>query len=216
MPPFLNAHLDQKINRIVKTHRKRMKDTPKDNRKGINAVEKMKGKTKGGQVANADHFDRSKPDTLANVVDKYKAKLDLLGYSKRTIDAHHWTLRSFLKWTHERSLADPSEITKLHLESYQRWLHRYRKADNKPLALSSQKQRLGAIQRLFAWLMRENYILANPASELELPRLPHRHLPIGLSQNELQNLLNLPDITDPLGIRDRAILENLLRNRNPP
>ncbi len=185
-----------------------MKNKPKNNsRKGIKATEKMKGIGKGGKTAEADNFDRSSPDTLASLVDRYKEKLDLLGYSKRTIEGHHWTLRSFLKWAHQRSLADPKAITKLHLESYQRWLHRYRKPNNKPLAISTQKQRLGAIQRLFAWLTRESHILANPASELELPRLPHRHLPKGLSQEELQSLLNLPDTTDPLGIRDRAILE---------
>jgi integrase/recombinase XerD len=181
---------------------------PKNNKqKGIKATEKMKGITKGGNTAEPDDFDRTNPDTLASLIDRYKAKLDLLGYSQRTITSHHWTLRSFLKWTHERDLTKPNKITKLHLESYQRWLHRYRKSDNKPLAISTQKQRLGAIQRLFAWLTRENHILANPASELDLPRLPHRHLPKGLSPQELQRLLNLTDTIDPLGIRDRAIIE---------
>ena len=182
---------------------------PNNSSKGIKATHKMKGIGKGGNTASPDNFDRSSPGTLASLVDRYKAKLDLLGYSPRTIEGHHWTLRSFLQWSQERDLTEPNNINKLHLESYQRWLHRYRKANGKPLAISTQKNRLGAIQRLFAWLTRENHILANPASELELPRLPHRHLPKGLSQQELQRLLNLPNITDPLGIRDRSIIETL-------
>ena len=184
-----------------------MKKPKNNSQKGIEAANKMKGTGKGGNIASPDEFDRSSPNTLASLIDCYKAKLDLLGYSPRTIEGHHWTLRSFLQWTHERDLTEPKTINKLHLESYQRWLYRYRKANGKPLAISTQKNRLGAIQRLFTWLTRENHILANPASELELPRLPHRHLPKGLSPQELQRLLNLTDTTDPLGIRDRAILE---------
>jgi integrase/recombinase XerD len=186
-----------------------MKKSNNNRQKGIKATEKMKGNTKGGNTTAPDNFDRTSPDTLASLVDRYKAKLDLLGYSPRTITSHHWTLRSFLQWSQERDLTKPNRITKLHLESYQRWLHRYRKPDNKPLATSTQKQRLGAIQRLFAWLTRENHIPANPASELELPRLPHRHLPKGLNAEELKRLIALPNITDPLGIRDRAIIETL-------
>jgi integrase/recombinase XerD len=49
--------------------------------------------------------------------------------------------------------------------------------------------------------------LANPAADLELPRKPPRGLPRGLSLEHVRAVLNMPDITDPLGIRDRAILE---------
>lgn len=49
--------------------------------------------------------------------------------------------------------------------------------------------------------------MANPASDLELPRKPPRGLPKGLSLEHVRAVLNIPDVTDPLGIRDRAILE---------
>jgi len=116
-------------------------------------------------------------------------------------------LRTFLGWTQERDLVYPQEITRPILESYQRWLYRYRKADGKPLAVATQRGRLGAVQRFFAWLCRTHRLEANPASDLELPRKPPRGLPRGLSLEHVRAVLNLPDVTDPLGLRDRAILE---------
>jgi integrase/recombinase XerD len=48
---------------------------------------------------------------------------------------------------------------------------------------------------------------ANPASELEMPK-PEKRLPVEvLSIAETLTVLSIPDIHDPLGIRDRAILE---------
>ena len=93
------------------------------------------------------------------------------------------------------------------MESYQRYLYRYQKADCKPLAVAIQRGRFGAVQRFFAWLCRTHQLLANPASDLELPRKTARSLPKGLSLKHVRAVLNIPDVTDPLGIRDRAILE---------
>ena len=50
-------------------------------------------------------------------------------------------------------------------------------------------------------------ITHSPAGELELPR-PEKRLPQqALSLSEIDRLLNVPNVADPLGVRDRAILE---------
>lgn len=46
-------------------------------------------------------------------------------------------------------------------------------------------------------------------SELELPKLPRRLPRAVLSEREVEKVLALPDVTDQLGLRDRAILEVL-------
>ncbi len=177
-------------------------------KKGIRNIPGMKHRRKGGlNQTQPDHFDRSHPDTLANLIDKWQQHLTERNYSKRTLEAHQWALSTFLTWTDQRSLQTPEQITKPILESFQSWLHRYRKPNGKPLAVGTQRYRLGAIQRFFAHLCKNNHLLANPAADLELPRKQPRSLPKGLNQQELQNLLNQPDTRDPLGIRDRAILE---------
>lgn len=60
------------------------------------------------------------------------------------------------------------------LDRYQRWLYHYRRPDGDPLTFRSQHARLVAVRAFFKWAARQNLILYNPASELELPRLEKR------------------------------------------
>lgn len=164
---------------------------------------------KGGYAATPDGFDRRAADTLASLIDEWFRRLEERAYSERTIEAHKWALRMFVRWAEERDLRRPAQISKPILESYQRWLFRYRQDNDKPLGVTTQRMRLGAVQRFFAWLCKDHRLDANPAADLELPRKPHRSLPKALSLAEVETVLNVPDVTDALGIRDRAILETL-------
>jgi integrase/recombinase XerD len=62
---------------------------------------------------------------------------------------------------------------------------------------------------LFKWLARENHILYNPASELELPRMERRLPRYILNVGEVEKVLAGADLATPIGIRDRAIMETL-------
>ena len=180
-------------------------------RKGYNDnVPGMRGRRKGGkQEGEGDGFDRSKADTLASLGDAWLTKLEERAYSPRTLDMHRWALKSFTLWCHQRDLVKAADITKPILESYQRHLFHYRQDNGKTLSVTTQRNRLGVVQRLFAWLCRENHLPANPAADLLLPRQPPKLLPKALSQKELNKLLSMPDTADALGLRDRAILETL-------
>jgi len=68
---------------------------------------------------------------------------------------------------------------------------------------------LTPIRAWFKWLARENYILYNPASEIELPKLEHRLPKHVLTASEAEQVIAQPNLKDPMGIRDRAILETL-------
>jgi integrase/recombinase XerD len=164
---------------------------------------------KGGFAAMPDGFDRSNAFTLASLIDAWFRRLEERAYSLETIEARKWALRTFLQWAEARDLRRPDQITKPILESYQRYLFQYRKGDGKPLGVTTQRGRLGAVQNFFTWLCRENTLLANPAADLELPRKPNKTLPKSLSLDEVHAVLNVPDVTDPLGVRDRTILEVL-------
>ena len=59
----------------------------------------------------------------------------------------------------------------------------------------------------FVWLIRKGHLLANPASDLEMPRKEHRLPRVILSHPEVEMVLAVPDTTIPYGLRDRAILE---------
>lgn len=163
----------------------------------------------GGFAATPDGFDRRDAQTLASLVDRWLLRLETHAYSPRTIATRVWALRSFLAWAEPRGLLRPADVDKPVLEAFQRWLWRYRQANGKPLAIATQRGHLGAVQGFFAWACRENLLPANPAADLELPRKQPRALPRSLSLEEVEKILAVPDVTDPLGLRDRAILEVL-------
>ena len=127
------------------------------------------------------------------------------GYSSETIRTRGRLLARFVEWCAERGISEPREVTKPILERFQRHLYYWRKADGTPLSFGSQAQRLVPVRVFFRWLAKENYILSNPASELELPR-PERRLPAAvLSQEEAERLMAAPVLSEPLGLRDRAM-----------
>ena len=131
------------------------------------------------------------------------------GYSAYGVNTRRVALRRFIAWVADRGIERVADITKPMLERYQRHLFYYRKRDGKPMTIGSQHGCLAPLKTFFRWLARENHILYNPASELELPRLP-KHLPRSiLSVPEVEAILAAADHTNPQGLRDRALLETL-------
>ena len=178
--------------------------------KGIAAVEWLAGRTKaqrGGKVAVRQDFDRSAPDALALWRDAYLESLGARNYAPGTLAGRADSLKVFLAWAAERDLQRASQITRPILESYQRWLWRSTKANGQRLGWSTQRNRLGVLKDFFRWVTRQDVILHNPASEVELPRMEKRLPQAVLTLSEMEKLLAVPDVADPLGIRDRAMLE---------
>ena len=119
------------------------------------------------------------------------------------------SLRRFILWCDEQDLTEPQAITRPILERYKRHLYYYRKANGDPLNTASQHVLLTPLKTFFKWLTRDNYILYNPASELEIPRRPKRLPKAILQVDDIENVLNQTDIATISGIRDRAIIEVL-------
>jgi integrase/recombinase XerD len=161
---------------------------------------------RGGQDKHADTFDRN-GRTLATFSDEYLEWLRIHNRTEDAVQSRAYELKVFLCWSEERSLTLPAQITRSILESYQRFLWNYRKKNGNPLGLTTQSSRLNGIKQFFSWLCRQRVLEANPASELELPK-PGKRLPVeALTISETETVLSTPDISDPLGIRDRAMLE---------
>jgi integrase/recombinase XerD len=148
-------------------------------------------------------------DSLYNHLLRFNAWQHEKNYSVATIETRDVYIRYFLIWCDERGLARPQDITKPILERYQRYLFLYRKEDGQPLTTRSQHTRITPLRAFFKWLARNNHILYNPASELELPRLERRLPKHVLTIREAETVLAQPDLGTPTGIRDRAMLETL-------
>ncbi len=149
------------------------------------------------------------PQGMAVFMEKFLQWMRVTNYSEQTIENRHLYLCYFILWAEDRGITRPNEVTKPILERYQRYLYHYRKQDGQPLSFRSQHSRLIPIRAWFKWLTRNNHILYNPASELELPRLERRLPKHVLTISEAETVLRVPNLHDPLGIRDRAILEVL-------
>ncbi len=178
--------------------------------KGIAAIEWLAKRAKeqrGGNAPQPDHFDRSTPDALALWRDAYLDSLKARNYAEGTVEGRTFDLKFFLAWADERDLKQASQVTRPILEAFQRALWRYQKPNGQRLGWTTQRTRLGTIKDWFRWLTKQNVLLHNPASELEMPR-PEKRLPQEvLSLSEVERLLAVPNVADPLGIRDRAMLE---------
>lgn len=135
--------------------------------------------------------------------------LQVKGYSDNTISARRRDLSVFLRWAHDRGLLRSREVTKPALVQYQRHLFHLRKPSGERTATSTQAARLSAVKQLFAWLTKSDRILANPAADLEMPKVVRQAPRDVLTAAEAETVLNVPDTDDALGVRDRAILEVL-------
>jgi integrase/recombinase XerD len=162
---------------------------------------------KGQHGARRPLGNESDTQGFALLAEAYLESLRVRNYSGATIASREHHLREFIKWAEERGLARPVEVTKPVLERYQRFLYHYRKKDGQPLSFRSQHGCLVPVRALFKWLCRQNHLLANPAADLELPRAEKRLPRHVLTAGEAERVLALPDVAEPLGLRDRAILE---------
>jgi integrase/recombinase XerD len=153
--------------------------------------------------------DPADPRGFPVLVARFLEHLAVRNYAAATLSNAESALSLFSAWCDERGIGRPEEVSRQVVERYQRWLYHFRRESGRPLSTHTQYNRLVHAKSFFRFLARERYLLYNPASELEMPRL-HRRLPTGaLSVPEVEAVLAQPDVSTPLGVRDRAILETL-------
>jgi integrase/recombinase XerC len=98
--------------------------------------------------------------------------------------------------------ARPQDVTSRQVRAFTVWLH------DRQYAKATIARRLAAVRSWFRFLCRQGTLTANPADGLRGPRQDKR-LPTFLTEEALGKLLAAPQGTDPLAMRDRAILEAL-------
>ena len=184
----------------------------KTNKHWSNVIRAMKSRPKdqrGGDSTHDDGLNRSDPGSMARIYEQYLENLSMRNYSIRTVESRRNTLQHFMRWCQERELYRAAEVTRPILENYQRWLFRFRQPNGKPLGIVTQQQRLTSIKGFFKWLCRNHHVLHNPASELELPRSEKKLPQSAMTRREVESVISMPDISEPMGLRDRAIMETL-------
>ena len=136
----------------------------------------------------------------------YNEAMQVRGYSTSTLHRRESDIRRFIGWCDERSIPSPQQVTKPILERYQKHLFYYRQANGLPLSATSQNHYLTSVRQFFKYLTQQNHLLYNPASELVIVR-QNPTLPVVLSVEEVNALMQIPNTHTPGGLRDRTILE---------
>lgn len=130
---------------------------------------------------------------------EFKEYLKALGRSPATVKAYSEQARLFVQTV---DAADIKAVNKGHIESYIEALF-----NAKAYTVGTICTKVRSIKRLFEYLETANHIFINPAEGLKEPpkdkTLP-RHV---LTAQEMQTLLDQPNLGLMTGIRDRAILE---------
>ena len=123
------------------------------------------------------------------------------GLSENTLAAYRNDLLGLSRWLSRTAtcLADAHQDHVLDYLSY-RVQH-----GSKP---RTSARLLSSIRRFYRYLLRQGVVQKDPSERIEFPKLG-RPLPETLTEEEVERLLDAPDVRKPHGIRDRAMLEVL-------
>ena len=151
------------------------------------------------QSGNSDNY--SSNTILSGKLDVYLTHLRIeKGLSDNTIDGYGLDLRRFLDYLYSRKIQYFYLIDIKFLSQYIFMLY------DLGLAPSSIHRNISALKGLFRFLNDEGEIKSNPTDLLEAPKIMRR-IPHVLSQPEIEQILEQPDLSGVLGYRDRTMLE---------
>ena len=123
------------------------------------------------------------------------------GLSENTVQSYRLDLTALCDWLDKNDLS----LETLDAVDLQGFLG---ERLEKGYKATSTARMLSAMRKLFQYLYREKYRVDDPSAVLSSPKLPSR-LPKYLTEQQVFDLLNTPDVDVPLELRDKAMLELL-------
>lgn len=141
--------------------------------------------------------------TFLEAAQGWIAHLRLAHYSASTVHNYSDQIKRFGEWLARQAIDDLRTMTRAHLDAYQAFVR------TEPIGIECQALRIRAVKRLFEHLTDAGQLVFNPAAHLvEVRRRDRLPKPVA-TVREVERLLAAPDVSLPLGIRDRALLEVL-------
>lgn len=122
------------------------------------------------------------------------------GLADRTLESYRHDVVRMVAFVASRGRADAASVTTADLRALMLELK------DLGLAPSSIGRNLSAIRTYFGFLLGESLVVADPSERVQPPR-GWRTLPEVLTVDEVDRLLQAPDLAHPLAWRDRALLE---------
>jgi integrase/recombinase XerD len=144
-------------------------------------------------------------DTATQISPQLQSFLDSLwlesGLSDNTVEAYRRDLMAFAEWLTQSEI-DLVAASKQDIQRYQSLRMRQGRK------VRSEARLLSSLRRFYRYLVREMLREDDPTAQIESPRLG-RPLPDSLTESEVEALLRQPNTHDPIGLRDRCMLEVL-------
>ncbi|HLU19319.1 MAG TPA: site-specific tyrosine recombinase XerD [Pusillimonas sp.] len=123
------------------------------------------------------------------------------GLAENTLSAYRRDLSAFSRWLLENHKKDIEAADTADIQAWFAHCHPSSKA-------TTANRRLAALKRFYLWAMRHGRVNADPCLPLKAAKQTAR-FPKTLSEDQVDALLQAPDDSTPLGLRDRAMLETL-------
>ncbi len=124
------------------------------------------------------------------------------GLAENTLDSYYRDLANYLDFIQKEKVTELQNTTKTHVMAYLLYLQKGGRAT------ATISRHLAALKSFYHFLLRERRIDKDPTTNLESPKL-EKKLPRVLSVDEVELLLKQPKVTEPAGLRDKAMLELL-------
>ncbi|HXZ95540.1 MAG TPA: site-specific tyrosine recombinase XerD [Burkholderiales bacterium] len=125
------------------------------------------------------------------------------GLSRNTLTSYRSDLLKFAQWLGKKNFKPLLETRQQDIEGYLAHLVLVAKAKARTTS-----RVLSSLKRFFRFELRQGKILADPTLRIDSPKLP-RGLPKSLTEDDVEALLKAPEIENPLGFRDKTMLEML-------
>ncbi|UCB57636.1 MAG: tyrosine-type recombinase/integrase [Candidatus Omnitrophota bacterium] len=143
-------------------------------------------------------------------IDKFLEYKQSLGLSDATIRRLKCHLNVFSSFLRQRNLTFVEAIRKEDILCYLIYLSNvYTTPFGKHLAQATKTGLMSTVRQFFAFLYRFEYIQKDPVLTIESLKSDQGIPRTLMSQREVNTILDMPDLTRPLGIRDKAVLETL-------
>jgi site-specific recombinase XerD len=141
---------------------------------------------------------------------QFAEKLELLGYSKRSIKDYPYDFSLFLRYLAKKeSVTRLADITPQHITAYHTYLQYSMFRYGRHLATSTVVKRLEAVKKFYTIMHSEGLIEHNYAALITPPK-KKRSIPRNVpSEKDMAAILDAIEPQDTLTIRDRALFELL-------
>ena len=124
------------------------------------------------------------------------------GLSKNTVVSYKSDILDVFEWAMDNHKISLKSIKNHEIEKYINYLF------NKGFASSTINRKISSLKSFFLFLQKKGKILENPIRELPSPK-QEKKLPISMSEDDVETLLNAPIQDSFIGYRDKAMLELL-------